>query len=156
LHIAYKLGSRLTLFALVLLVLVLSCLCVRADEQIHKVYRIAFVGATSPSTFPRSVSAFWDRLRELGYIEGQNLVIESRWAEGHPDRLPVLMSEVARQKIDVIVTYGTPAAIAAKGATATIPIFDTAMGDPVANGHPGSVTLSLRQAFFDIAEKSPA
>src|SRR6266581_2763846 len=104
-----------------LLLLVLSCFCVRADEQTHKVYRIAFVGPTSPSTFPRSVTALWDRLRELGYIEGQNLIIESRWAEGHPDRLPALMSEVVQRKVDVIVTWGTPAAIAAKGATATIP-----------------------------------
>jgi putative ABC transport system substrate-binding protein len=160
LDIVYELGSRRRLrSALVLLLLALSCFGVRADEQIHKVYRIAFVGATSPSTFPRSVTAFWDRLRELGYIEGQNLVVESRWAEGHPERLPALMSEVVQQKVDVIVTYGTPSGIAAKGATATIPIFDTAMGDPVASGlvsslaRPGGNLTGFSGALPDICGK---
>ena len=91
--------------ALILLMPVLNSCSVSAEEQTHKVYRIAFVGATSPSTFPRSISAFWDRLRELVYVEGQNLIIESRWAEGHPQRLPALMSEMVRRKVDVIITY---------------------------------------------------
>ena len=112
----------------------MTCFCAKADEQPQKIYRIAFVGATSPAAFPRSLTVFWDRLRELGYVEGQNLVIESRWAQGHPDRLPTLMSEVVQRKVDVIVTYGTPAAISAKRATVTIPIFNIAMGDPVGTG----------------------
>lgn len=146
-------------FALILLVLALSCAFVNADEQTRRVYRIAFVGGTSPSTFPRSVIALWDRLRELGYIEGQNLIIESRWADGHPDRLPGLMSEVVQRKVDVIITWGTPAAIAAKEATATIPIFDTAMGDPVGTGlvssldRPGGNLTGFSGGLTDICGK---
>jgi len=74
---------------------------------------------------------FWERLRELGWVKGENLVVEERWADGHVDRLPDLMSEIVRTKVDIIVTYNTAAAIAAKKATNTIPIVDAMMGDPV-------------------------
>jgi len=60
------------------------------------------------------VPAFWKRLHELGWIEGKNLSIETRWAEGHVERLPTLMNDVIARKVDVLFTYGTPAAIAAK------------------------------------------
>ena len=61
-------------------------------------------------------------LRELGYIEGQNLVIEARWAEGRTERLPALVAEVLARKVDVLVTYATQATVAAKNATSTVPI----------------------------------
>ena len=80
------------------------------------------------------MSAFWDRLRELGYVEGQNLVVEGRWAEGHYDRLPALMAEVVGRKPDVLVTYGTTCAVAAKNATSAIPIVAVAMGEPLRIG----------------------
>ena len=99
-----------------------------------KVARIGFVGPASSSTAPRALVAFWERLRELGYVEGQNLVIESRWAEGRYDRLPALMAEVIGRKVDVLVTYSTPAVIAARNATTTVPIVAAAMGDPVGTG----------------------
>jgi putative ABC transport system substrate-binding protein len=160
LDIVCDLGTRSRLrLALFLLVLALSCSFVNAEQQTRRVYRIAFVGSTSPSTFPRSVTALWERLRELGYIEGQNLIIESRWADGHPDRLPALMSEVVQRKVDVIVTWGTPAAIAAKEATATIPIFVTAMGDPVGTGlvasldRPGGNLTGFSGGLTDICGK---
>ena len=99
----------------------------------QKVVRLGFVGAGS-SSVTRGVAAFWERLRELGYVEGQNLVVERRWAEGRLDRLPALMAEVIARKVDVIFTSGTPAAIAAKNATSTIPIVVAAMGDPLGTG----------------------
>src|SRR5262249_17941538 len=86
---------------------------------------------------------FRQRLRDLGYIEGQTVAIEYRSAEGKPDRLAAVASELARLPVDVIVTYGSPATQAAKQATATIPVVMTGIGDPVRAGfvaslaHPG-------------------
>jgi putative ABC transport system substrate-binding protein len=77
---------------------------------------------------------FWERLGELGWVEGQNLIIERRWAENRNERLPALMAEVIALNVDVIFTVSTPAAIAAKNATSTIPIVVVAMGDPVRSG----------------------
>jgi len=71
---------------------------------------------------------------ELGYVEGENLVIEARWAEGHYDRLPALMTEVLARKLDVLVIYGASGAVAAKNATSAIPIVGVAMGDPLRTG----------------------
>ena len=88
-------------------------------------------------------TAFTDRLRELGYVEGKNLVIEWRFAEGRFDRLPLLAGELVKAQVDVILTTGTPATSAARRATATLPIVATSFGDPVASGfaeslaHPG-------------------
>jgi putative ABC transport system substrate-binding protein len=89
------------------------------------------------------VQAFRQKLRDLGYVEGQNIGIEYRWAEGHDDRLPGLAAELVRLNVDVIVTTGTPSAFAAKQATAIIPIVMASAGDPVRSGlvaslaHPG-------------------
>jgi putative ABC transport system substrate-binding protein len=85
-------------------------------------------------TLSRGVPAFWERLHELGWVEGKNLSIETRWAEGHVERLPTLMNEVIARKVDVLFTYGTPAAVAAKKATATVPIVAAMMGDPLGTG----------------------
>jgi putative ABC transport system substrate-binding protein len=107
---------------------------VRAAEPAQKVVRLGFVFPNSPSTAPPGASAFWERLRELGWIEGQNLIVERRWAEGRMERLPALMTEVIGRNVDVIFTGTTPAAIAAKNATSTIPIVVLGMGDPVRSG----------------------
>jgi putative ABC transport system substrate-binding protein len=99
------------------------------------------------------VTAFWERLRELGWIKGENLVVEERWADGHLERLPDLMTEVVRAKVDIIVTYNTASAIAAKKATNTIPIVDATMGDPVQVGlaaslaRPGGNLTGLSMAY---------
>ena len=96
--------------------------------------RLGFVDPQSASTTPRGISAFWQRLRELGYIDGQNLIVEMRSAEGRPERLPALMKEVVERDVDVLVTWSTSAAIAAKNATTTVPIVAAVMGDPVRSG----------------------
>ncbi len=106
-----------------------------------KAARIGVLSPGSPSGAGRNPSdlavlfaAFREGLRELGYVEGQNIKIESRWAEGNYDRLPGLAADLVRLKVDVIVTYGTPASQAAKRATGTIPIVMAAIIDPVASG----------------------
>jgi putative ABC transport system substrate-binding protein len=81
-----------------------------------------------------ATAEFRQGLREIGYIERQNLMIEYRWAEGHYDRLPGLAAELVRRKVDVIVTGGAPSALAAKKATSTIPIVFSSVGDPVGDG----------------------
>src|SRR5713226_1620903 len=104
-----------------------------AEAPAGKVPRIGFLSPTSPSDAGR-LAAFREGLRELGYVEGQNIKIESRWAEGNYDRLPGFAADLVRLKVDVIVTYGTPAAQAAKRATGTIPIVMALIIDPVASG----------------------
>ncbi len=103
-------------------------------QQAGKVYRIGYLGTSSPSLEPHYVEAFRQKLRDLGYIEGQNSVIEYRWAEGQDDRLPGLAAELVRLKADVIVTTGTPGTLAAKQATKTIPIVMASSGNPVQSG----------------------
>ena len=83
---------------------------------------------------PNAATAFWIRLKELGYVEGQNLVIEARWAEGDYERLPALVGDLVGRKVDVIVTTATRATLVAKAATTTIPIVAVGVGDPVGNG----------------------
>jgi len=100
----------------------------------ERIVRIGMVGGESRTTTARGPSAFWARLGELGWVEGVNLVREERWAEGHIDRLPTLMAEVLSTKIDVLVTFSTPGAVAAKAATTTVPIVVAAMSDPVGAG----------------------
>jgi putative ABC transport system substrate-binding protein len=110
-----------------------------AAQQAGKVYRIAFLGASSPALESELVAAFRQGLRDLGYIEGQNIVIEYRWAEGRYDRYPAFVAEAVGLKVDVVVTEGTPAAIAARQGTSTIPIVMAVIGDPVAAGVVSSV-----------------
>jgi putative tryptophan/tyrosine transport system substrate-binding protein len=103
--------------------------------------RIGFLTPSSSSE-PRSVrfvQAFRNGLLELGYVEGQNVAIEFRWAEGKYDRLPDLAAELVRLKVNVIVAGGTPAVQAAKQATATIPIVMATVADPVAQGFVASL-----------------
>jgi putative ABC transport system substrate-binding protein len=108
-------------------------------ERSGKVARIGFLGATSPAGYGPRIEALRAGLRELGYIEGANLVLEYRWAEGNYYRLPALVAELVRLKVDVIVTHGTPASLVAKQATESIPIVVAIIGDPVASGVVGSV-----------------
>jgi putative ABC transport system substrate-binding protein len=133
---------------LVLLALLGARLAGEAQQAV-KVYRIAYLGNSSAALESELVGAFRQGLRDLNYVEGQNLVIEYRWAEGRYDRFPALVAEAVHLKVDVIVTTGTPAALAAKEGTRTIPIVMAAIGDPIVAGlvpslaHPeGNVTGS--------------
>jgi len=125
-----------------------------------KVYRIGYLG--SPPAIPsgqRIWERFVDRLRELGYVEGQNLVFEFRSAEGQEDRFPALVSELVRLKVDLIVAPGTAAARAAKAATTTIPIVTIVVSDHVGQGlvaslaRPGGNVTGTSSAAKDIAAK---
>jgi putative tryptophan/tyrosine transport system substrate-binding protein len=103
-------------------------------QQPGKVLRVGFLGTSSPSLERHLVNAFLQKLRELGYVEGETIAIEYRWAEGQDDRLPNLASDLVRVKPDVIVTTGTPGTLAAKRATATIPIVFASSGNPINTG----------------------
>jgi len=108
-------------------------------QQPTKIPRIGFLGGTSLSAISTRREAFRHGLRELGYIEGKNIVIEWRYAEGKPDRERELAAELVRLKVDVIVTGGSNVTRAAKEATATIPIVMTQDPDPVGNGFVASL-----------------
>ena len=108
-------------------------------QQPTKVPRIGFLVAVSPSASAARAEAFRQGLRELGYVEGKNIVIESRYAEGKLNRLPALAAELVRLKVDIIVTAGGQATRAAKEATPTIPIIMTNDPDPVGSGFVASL-----------------
>src|SRR4051794_5183007 len=99
-----------------------------------KIARVGYLAGVSRQQAATVVEAFRTRLQELGYVEGQNLVIEQRWAEGDRDRLPRLAVELVNLRVDVIVAVSTAAVVAAKNATAAIPIVMINVGDPVALG----------------------
>ena len=107
-----------------------------AQEPQAKIPRIGFLGVSTPTAWARRVDAFRAGLGDLGYVEGKNIVIEFRFAEGKYDRLPDLAAELVRLKVDVIVTHSAPGALAAKRATATnpIPVVMTNVGDAVGSG----------------------
>jgi putative ABC transport system substrate-binding protein len=108
-------------------------LCATAQQQ-GKISRVGYLGISSPSLEPHYVEAFRQKLRELGHIDGESVAIVYRWAEGHDDRLPSLATELAHLKPDVIVTTGTPGAVAAMQATKTILIVMASSADPVGSG----------------------
>lgn len=126
---------------------------VRAADAAQRVARLGFVSPQSPASALRSINAFWERLRELGWVKDENLIVEERWADGRIDRLPALMAEVLGLKVDVLVTHSTPGAIAAKNATSTIPIVAATMSDPIRSGlttslaHPGGNLTGVSLGF---------
>jgi putative ABC transport system substrate-binding protein len=103
-------------------------------QQAAKVARIGFLGNSTAALEANLVGPFREGLREFGYVEGQNILIEYRWAEGQYERFPALIAELLARKVDVIVTAGTPATLAVKRATASVPLVMIAVGDPVGTG----------------------
>jgi putative tryptophan/tyrosine transport system substrate-binding protein len=118
-------------------------------QQPAKVPRIGFLGNSTPALEANLIGPFREGLRDLGYVEGKNIVIEWRWAEGKYDRFPTLIAELIASKVELIVTAGTPATIALKKATTTLPLVMIAVGDPVGTGliasfaHPGGNLTGL-------------
>ncbi len=108
-------------------------------QQAGKVYRIGFLGTSSPATAGHLPQVFVQGLRALGYVEGQNITIEYRWAEGKLERLPDLVADLIRLKVDVIVSSASPAIRAAKQQTSTIPIVMAGATDPVGAGFVASL-----------------
>jgi putative ABC transport system substrate-binding protein len=120
---------------------------------------IGFLGANAPAAESQWFAAFVQRIRELGWIEGRTVAINYRWAEGRAERAAEIAGEFAQLKVNVIVTYGTPTALAAKQATSVIPIVFAAAGDPVGTGlvaslaRPGGNVTGLSNQQTDLAAK---
>ena len=108
-------------------------------QQATKIHRIGYLSGSSPSTSPARRKAFQQSLHELGYLEGKNIVIEWRYAEGKFDRLPELAAELVRLKVELIVTAGPQATRPVKQATSTIPIVMAQDPDPVGDGFVASL-----------------
>jgi putative tryptophan/tyrosine transport system substrate-binding protein len=120
-------------------VTLLTVMVIAEAQQPAKVPRIGFLTAGSHSTIGTRIEALRQGLRELGYIEDQNIVIEWRFGQGKPDRLPDLVAELVRLKVDIIVSAGSAVTRPAKDATRTIPIIMTQDTDPVGNGFVASL-----------------
>ena len=131
--------ARRLVLAVILAVCFGAAPLVAQGQNPVKVPRIGYLGISSPTLEPHYVEAFRQRLRELGYIEGQHIAVEYRWAEGRDDRLPALAAELVRLDPVVIVTTGTPGTRAAMQATQTIPIVMASSADPVRGGLVGSL-----------------
>src|SRR5215467_12076523 len=120
---------------------------------------IGFLGASTPAAQLQWTTAFVQRLRELGWVDGRNVAIEYRWAEGRTERYTEIATEFVRLNVDVIFTHGTPATILTKQTTSVIPIVFTVVGDPVATGlvaslaRPGGNITGLSSQGTDLASK---
>jgi len=132
-------------------------LAARAQQQAMPV--VGFLNGSSPNGYGRFLSAFLQGLREAGYVEGRNVAIEYRWAEGQYDRLPALAADLVRRRVDVIAATSTPANRVAKEATTTIPIVFTTSSDPVELGlvaslsRPGSNVTGATTLNVEVGSK---
>ena len=131
-------------------------------QPVGKAWRLGVLeGGVAPSTSAaeRRQSSFWQAMHELGWVEGQNIIVERRFAEGHDERLPVLAAELVQLRVDLILATGPLEARAAKAASDTIPIVFTGAGDPVQAGlvaslaHPGGNLTGLSIVSPELSEK---
>jgi putative ABC transport system substrate-binding protein len=135
-------------------------LLVADAQQTTQVFRVGFLFPGTSTLASARLEPFRQRLREINYLEGQNLVIETRTAQGKLDRLPDLAADLVRRRVDVIVTAATPAAKAAKNVTDTTPIVFVDPGDPVGTGlvttlaHPGGNATGLSSVTPDLVAKN--
>ena len=150
-------NKKLTSLALSFMLLAFS---VPAEaQQTKKIFRIGLLSGFGPSPMPPVIEAFRRGLRELGYVEGQNVIIEYRWAQGKDDRYAPLAAELVSLGVDVIVTQGTQATVAAKQATSTIPIVVGGAGDLVGEGlvaslaRPGGNVTGFTNVDSDLSAK---
>ena len=150
---------RFALAAALVLTMARAPLGGEAAAQPEKLYRIGMLERTPSAMNAANIEGFRQGLRELGHVEGETFVIEYRSADGQDDRYPGLASELVRMKVDLILTRGTPAALAAKNATGTIPVVITGVGDPVGQGvvtslaRPGANVTGLSAAVTDVYPK---
>src|SRR6476659_10362165 len=128
-------------------------------QQVGKLPTIGFLGASTPAGGGQLLAAFVQRLRELGWVDGRNVALEARWAEGRSERFAEIAAELVRLKVDVILTHNTPPVLAAKQATSVIPIVFATAADPVGTGvvaslaRPGSNVTGLSSQTNDTAGK---
>jgi len=120
------------------LVLLVGCVGMAEAQQAKKIPRVGLLW-DSPAMFPLAIEAFHRGLRDLGWVEGQNIVVENRWSEGRFDRLHDLAEELVRLKVDVIVAPSSIYTEAAKRATSAIPIIFVSHADPIGSGHVASL-----------------
>lgn len=137
----------------------LTTACLVQAQQPGKIPRIGFLGNSTAALEENLVEPFRQGLRELGYVEGKNILIEYRWADGNYDRFPALIGELVAQKVEIIVTAGTPAVLAVKKAAPSIPLVMAAAGDPIGTGlieslaHPGGNITGLSGMVMDLEAK---
>ena len=127
-------SRAITRLATVVILLLVAVPLAANAQQAGKVYRIGYIQTAAPNEMEHLDKAFVEGLRELGYVEGRNIVVERRYAGGKQERLPDLAAELVRLNVDVIVTGSNPVIAAVKRATATIPVVMTISRDPVGSG----------------------
>ena len=143
----------------ILAVVILAFVHLAEAQQTKKVFRIGILSSGSPSSSKEVVEPLQQGLRDLGYIDGQNITIEHRYADGMAERLPNLAAELVQLKVEIIVVSGSPSTQAAKNATKTIPIVMTNANDPVGIGlvaslaHPGGNVTGLSNVGSDLGGK---
>jgi len=131
----------------------------RIQSQTPRLRRIGFLGNASPATAAVQVESFRQGLRDLGWIEGRNVTIEDRWADGNPDRLAPLADDLVRSGVDILVVSGTPAMRAAKQTTTTTPIVFVLLANPVVLGlvpslaRPGGNMTGVASQFEELITK---
>ena len=127
------------ILSILFVVMLLAVAVIAEAQQPTRIPRIAYLAGSSPSAIAARTEAFRQGLRELGYVEGKTIVIEFRYAEEKPDRIPALAADLVQLKVDVIVTAGGTSTRSAKEATVTIPIVMVQDNDPVGNGFVASL-----------------
>lgn len=143
----------------ILVAVILLTVAIAEAQEGKKISRIGFLGNSTAALEANLVGPFRQGLRDLGYIEGKNILIEYRWAEGKYERFPELIDELIHLKVEIIVTAGTPASLAVKKATTSIPLVMIAVGDPVGTGliaslaHPGGNVTGLTSIAADLEGK---